>query len=581
MKTVTQRKCFIYARKSQESEDRQIQSIDDQIRFMKEVAVREEIEIVDIISEAKSAKIPNQRARFNEMIRRIQSGEANLILCWHMNRLSRNPLESGVIQQLLEDGKITSIFTYANRYNSEDNVIGISIESAQAAQYSKELSVNVKRGLKSRVEKGLYPGRAPMGYINDKFSGDIVPDSERFDLVRKMWDLALTGKYSQQQIADIANNEWGFRTLKRRRLGGGKVAKSTMYKMFGNVFYAGQMLYAGQVYTHAQHVPMVTLEEFDRVQDIFGKTNRPRSPQLTHAFSGLIQCDCGRMYTGYTREKTFKRTSNTREYTYYRCSRNKKVLDGEIICSARPITLKGLEEGILNELDKMAIDKQFLDWAFETIDENTEKVEKFGLKVEKTKETSAEEVRVQRDRLKTLFLRGHISEDEFTKDKTRMDEEIARLEEKQRVATDYRQKKDALKDEFRFMAEAKRLLQEGSKEIKNEILRHFGTAHRLSGGKFHLEPCIWVKKVQTSYKKLEKQLQEFGPVENVENQRRNADLEAIRLAWCGQRESNSRLILGKDSLYHLTMAASGLHYLILFSLNGQSKPGVSSLPKRR
>ncbi|HHE76470.1 MAG TPA: recombinase family protein, partial [Candidatus Parcubacteria bacterium] len=43
------RKFFIYARKSTDSEDRQVRSIADQIAELKELAKKENLEIVDII----------------------------------------------------------------------------------------------------------------------------------------------------------------------------------------------------------------------------------------------------------------------------------------------------------------------------------------------------------------------------------------------------------------------------------------------------------------------------------------------------------------------------------------------------
>ncbi len=96
-----------------------------------------------------------------------------------------------MLGQMLDDKVIGSIMTHSKEYRPEDNVIVFSVETAQSAQYSKELAVNVKRGMDSRVRNGYYPTKAPMGYKNDKNIGEIVKDEKRFDLVRQMWDLAL------------------------------------------------------------------------------------------------------------------------------------------------------------------------------------------------------------------------------------------------------------------------------------------------------------------------------------------------------------------------------------------------------
>src|SRR3989344_6082412 len=102
-------KYFEYTRKSSEGEDRQVQSIERQHEENQKTISRYGLEVIDSFSESRSAKMPNNRPAFTEMIRRIEKGEANGIICWHLNRLSRNPMESGILQQLLADGKIQSI----------------------------------------------------------------------------------------------------------------------------------------------------------------------------------------------------------------------------------------------------------------------------------------------------------------------------------------------------------------------------------------------------------------------------------------------------------------------------------------
>src|SRR3989344_674279 len=125
----TKIKYFIFARKSQESDEKQVQSIDDQVPVMKGIAASYGLEIVDIITESKSAKEPHARADFEGMIKRIQRGEARGILVWKIDRLSRNPVDSGIIQWLLQQEVIRSIRTPDREYRPEDNVLILSVES--------------------------------------------------------------------------------------------------------------------------------------------------------------------------------------------------------------------------------------------------------------------------------------------------------------------------------------------------------------------------------------------------------------------------------------------------------------------
>jgi site-specific DNA recombinase len=107
---------FLYARKSSESEDRQIQSIDDQISRLKELANNLGISIIEILQEAKTAKKPYCRPVFTDMLERIEKGEAQGILCWQINRLSRNPVDSGTLGWMLQQGALKSIQTIDREY---------------------------------------------------------------------------------------------------------------------------------------------------------------------------------------------------------------------------------------------------------------------------------------------------------------------------------------------------------------------------------------------------------------------------------------------------------------------------------
>jgi DNA invertase Pin-like site-specific DNA recombinase len=74
-------KYILYARKSTEDKKRQVQSIDDQVKVLTELAKRVGLNVIDTITESKSAKDPDIRPGFSKMIEKIKKGEANGILC--------------------------------------------------------------------------------------------------------------------------------------------------------------------------------------------------------------------------------------------------------------------------------------------------------------------------------------------------------------------------------------------------------------------------------------------------------------------------------------------------------------------
>ncbi len=101
-------KYILYCRKSTDEKDRQVLSIEAQIAELKEFAQREKFSVVEVITEAKTAKIPG-REQFAEVLRRIEKGEADGILSWHPDRLARNSIDGGKVIYLLDTGHLKDL----------------------------------------------------------------------------------------------------------------------------------------------------------------------------------------------------------------------------------------------------------------------------------------------------------------------------------------------------------------------------------------------------------------------------------------------------------------------------------------
>lgn len=96
------KKYVLYARKSTESDERQVQSIDDQVSYWTRRARELGIKIARIYMEERSAKDPGNRPVFAKMFKEIERGGIDGVLCWKIDRLSRNPVDSGTVQYALQ-----------------------------------------------------------------------------------------------------------------------------------------------------------------------------------------------------------------------------------------------------------------------------------------------------------------------------------------------------------------------------------------------------------------------------------------------------------------------------------------------
>ena len=156
---------LIYCRKSSEAEDRQVLSIESQTREMEQLAAKLNITIAGVLTESKSAKAPG-RPVFNAMMQRVYRGEIVGIICWKLDRLARNPIDGGSIIWAIKQHGIKVITPMQNFTREDDNIILMYIEFGMAQKYVDDLSKNVKRGLKTKIENGWFPGVAPAGYLN-------------------------------------------------------------------------------------------------------------------------------------------------------------------------------------------------------------------------------------------------------------------------------------------------------------------------------------------------------------------------------------------------------------------------------
>jgi site-specific DNA recombinase len=342
----------LYCRKSTESEDRQVLSIESQIDEGKELTEKLGIKLADITSESKSAKIAGKRDVFNQNLEDIENGVINALVVWHADRLSRNAIDTARLIDLMDRNKLIEIVTPTQTFkNTPFDKFLLSFQCSQAKMENDKKGIDVARGLKKKAKNGVYPSQVRLGYRNDKATKTIITDVELFPLIRRMWDLMLTGNITPPKILDVANNEWSFRTPK-----GKKMSRSTIYNIFTDPFFYGRYEYpkgSGNWYD-GTHEKMITEEEFDKVQFLLGRKGKPRPKAHIFDFTGMMRCgECGAMITAETKIKR-QQNGNVHTYVYYHCTKRKNPT-----CSQGSIEEKDLKKQIISEINKIEIPPEF------------------------------------------------------------------------------------------------------------------------------------------------------------------------------------------------------------------------------
>lgn len=137
---------------------------------------------------------------------------------------------------------------------------------------------------------------------------------------------------------------------------------SGLYNIFTNIFYAGVLPTKG-LNKPGKHTAMITLDEFDRVQNILGRKGKPRPQAHRFAFTGIMRCSCGSMITAEKKVK-HQKNGNVHEYTYYRCTRSQNRL-----CQEKAVEVQQVHAQLDALLENLTISERFQTWAIKYLHE--------------------------------------------------------------------------------------------------------------------------------------------------------------------------------------------------------------------
>lgn len=345
-------KYVLYARKSTESEERQVLSIDSQIKEMIQLAEREGLEVAEIRRESHSAKATGERSVFNEIVIDIRKGLFNGILTWAPDRIARNAGDLGAIVDLMDQKLLLEIRTFGQHFtNNPNEKFLLMILGSQAKLENDNRGVNVKRGMRTRCEMGLWPNYAPLGYVNPKMMDkkcQLVQDPQRAPVIRMMFEKVGNEKWSGRKVFNWLKHDLNFHTRGNKNL-----TLSGIYRTLTQPFYYGMFEYPRDSGTWYQgkHKPIITEELFQKVQE---QLKRDQIVRESHEFAFTKLFTCGLCGSGISAEEKFKalKDGGTNRYVYYGCSRAR-----DRNCKNKYIREEELIEQIIKILDKVNINE--------------------------------------------------------------------------------------------------------------------------------------------------------------------------------------------------------------------------------
>jgi len=291
----TKLKCIIFCRVSSKEQEETGYSLPAQEKYLKEYCDKKDLKIDKIFKISESASGEKQRYKFSEMMKYTKDNTIKIIVCEKADRLTRNFKDMVAIDGWLEkDGERQvhlvkdSLIMHKDSRSQEKLNWGIRILFAK--NYIDNLSEEVKKGQKAKVEEGWLPTKPPLGYktIGEKGHKIHVIDEEVAPFIKEMFKTYSTGNYSIKKLSEIMFKQ-GLTTRQ-----GKAIAKTTLHRILRDSFYHGEFVWKGDTHV-GSHKPIISKQLFRKVQKIVHRpTKAPKYQKHNPLFKGKINCEeCG------------------------------------------------------------------------------------------------------------------------------------------------------------------------------------------------------------------------------------------------------------------------------------------------
>src|SRR2546426_1664406 len=296
------KKAVLYARVSSKEQEREGFSIPAQLKLLREYAFRNEFQLVMEFVDIETAKSPG-RQNFVEMARFFAGNkerDCRVILVEKTDRLYRNFRDAVTLEDLdleihlVKEGQIIS-----KDAKSQAKLIH-GMQLVLARNYIENLREEVKKGMREKAEQGIYPGRAPFGYRNNKAERTIEIHPANAQIITQIFELYASGKHSLSELRKAV-----------RTATGKTISRAYLHTILTNPFYRGNFRWGGTLY-RGVHDTFVSPDLYEHAQAVLRGHNKPKYRKHEIAFRGLLRCaqdNC-----------TITAELKKGKYVYYRCT---------------------------------------------------------------------------------------------------------------------------------------------------------------------------------------------------------------------------------------------------------------------
>ena len=298
------KQCFAYSRVSTIKQGEGV-SLEAQRDAICVFAERNDIEITKWFEEKETAA-KKGRPLFNTMIKQLRQKRASGVVMHKIDRSARNFADWAKIGELADSGVDIHFATESLDFHSRGGRLTADIQAVIAADYIRNLREETIKGINGRLKQGLYPFRAPIGYLDQGGGNPKIPDPKFAPLIRKLFELYASGQHSIVSLHSLMHKG------EFRNRYGNPVSLNGIETILNNPFYCGviRIKKRGETYPGI-HEPLIRSSLFQAVQDIkAGRHVAKTATRHNHTFRGLFTCaHCNTAAIG----------ERQKGHVYYRC----------------------------------------------------------------------------------------------------------------------------------------------------------------------------------------------------------------------------------------------------------------------
>ena len=316
------------------------------------IASQNGFEVYKVYSDQGYSGSNTERPALKEMLVDIQRGKIDIVISYKIDRLTRSPKDFYQLIEIFEKYNV-SFLSITERFDTS-TPSGRLLRNIMLTfgQFERELiSERIRDKILERAKKGMWScGKSPFGYKREEKK--LIIEPKEADIVRTIFEKFVETR-STFAIYNLLKEKQLFNRF------GLPLSKTAIDSILKGIVHAGMIEHKGEIY-QGIHEPIISRELFDEVQKIRKEYVRPkRSSTFNYSlFPGLVQCkECGSIMSAVfsNKVKNNKRT----KYFYYRCSIIEKR--DRSFCNIRQVSADRLDRFIIDNLDKISKNKQYLD----------------------------------------------------------------------------------------------------------------------------------------------------------------------------------------------------------------------------